>query len=71
MKPKKSVPSPQDDLWAGPRIARKLDVDPATVRRWVREGCPHYTLGNKLIRFKLDELLAWRAKHKRKLVAAQ
>jgi hypothetical protein len=57
----KKLPA-EEDLLSGPRIARKIDVDPATVRRWVREGAPHHVLGHKLIRFKLDELLAWRAK---------
>ena len=59
---------PEEDLLSGPRIARKLDIDPATVRRWVREGAPHHVLGDKLIRFRLDDLLAWRAGHKRKVV---
>jgi hypothetical protein len=40
-------------------------VDPATIRRWVRESAPHHVLGDKLIRFKLNELLAWRAGHRR------
>jgi hypothetical protein len=66
---RKPLPPPEDDLLSGPRIARKLDIDPATVRRWVREGAPHHVLGDKLIRFRLDELLAWRATHKRKVVS--
>jgi hypothetical protein len=70
MKLKRPLSSPEEDLWSGPRIARKLDIDPATVRRWVREGAPHQVLGAKLIRFRLDELLAWRAGHKRKQVEA-
>jgi len=66
MKSKKLSLSPEEDFVSGPRIARKLDVDPATVRRWVREGAPHHVLGDKLIRFKFNELLAWRAMRKRK-----
>lgn len=57
---------PVEDLLSGSRLAKKLDVDPATVRRWVREGAPHHVLGDNLIRFKFEELLAWRAQHKRK-----
>jgi hypothetical protein len=70
MKSKKPLPTPHEDLLSGPRIARKLDIDPATVRRWVREGAPHHVLGDKLVRFRLDELLAWRAGHKRKQLEA-
>jgi hypothetical protein len=63
---KRKNAQPEDDLMSGPRIARKIDVDPATVRRWVYEGAPHIVLGDKLIRFNLDELLAWRAQRKGK-----
>ena len=51
----------EEPLEAGPRIARKLDLDPATIRRWAREGAPHHVLGDKLVRYRLSELLAWRA----------
>ena len=66
MKQKKLSPPEEEDFLSGPKIARKIDVDPATIRRWVREGAPHQVLGDKLIRFKLNELLAWRAGHRRK-----
>jgi hypothetical protein len=45
---------------AGTKIARNLDVDPATVRRWVREGCPCYKIGPGLVRYRLSEVIAWR-----------
>jgi hypothetical protein len=51
----------KDDLKSGPSIARMLDVDPATLRRWRREGCPHHNIGNGMIRFRLSEVLEWRA----------
>jgi hypothetical protein len=51
----------QQQLESGPRIARKLDLDPATIRRWAREGAPHHVIGEGLVRYRLDELLAWRA----------
>jgi transposase-like protein len=66
MKLKKLSLPQEEDFLSGPKIARKLDVDPATIRRWVREGAPNHVLGDKLIRFKLNELLAWRAGHRRK-----
>jgi hypothetical protein len=55
---------------SGPKVARKIAVDPATIRRWVREGAPHYILGDRLVRFKLDELLAWRKTHRRSATKA-
>jgi hypothetical protein len=55
----------EEPLEAGPRIARKLDLDPATIRRWAREGAPHHVLGDKLVRYRLNELLAWRAGRQR------
>lgn len=61
MPPKKQT---LKNLESGPRIARKLDVDPATVRRWVREGMPHHIIGEGLIRYRLEEVLAWRAERK-------
>jgi hypothetical protein len=47
-------------LISGPHLARIVDVSPATPRRWRREGCPCHLLGNGLIRYKLEEVLAWR-----------
>ena len=57
---------PEEPLEGGPRIARKLDLDPATIRRWAREGAPHHVIGEGLIRYRLNELLAWRAERKGK-----
>jgi hypothetical protein len=57
---------PQAAFESGPRIARKLDLDPATIRRWAREGAPHHVIGEGLIRYRLDEVLAWRAERKAK-----
>ena len=59
-------PQPVEQLESGPKIARKIDVDPATIRRWAREGAPHHILGDKLIRYRLEVLLAWRAGRKAK-----
>jgi transposase-like protein len=50
-----------EELLSGPSIARILDVDPATVRRWRKEGAPHHLLGTGLIRYLLSEILAWRS----------
>ena len=48
-----------DPLVSGSSIARSLDVDPATVRRWKLEGMPSHEIGG-LIRYRLSEVLAWR-----------
>lgn len=53
-----------DALESGPNIARKLDLDPATIRRYAREGMPHHNLGPGLVRYRLSEVLAWRAQRK-------
>jgi hypothetical protein len=59
---KKTIISPEEQLLSGPEVARKLCLDPATIRRWRNEGAPSHILGNKLIRYKLSELMVWRAK---------
>lgn len=44
---------------SGSAIARRFDVDPATIRRWRREGMPHIVYGQKMIRYKVAEVSAW------------
>jgi phage terminase Nu1 subunit (DNA packaging protein) len=51
----------RETLQSGPKIAQLLDVDPATVRRWRREGCPCQIIGHGLIRYELSKVLEWRA----------
>ena len=55
-----------EDLKSGPQVARFIGVDPATVRRYVREGLPRHVLGAGFTRFKVSEVLAWLAQRKRK-----
>jgi transposase-like protein len=57
-----SAPDSKEPLLSGPKIARSLDIDPATVRRWRKEKAPHHLIGKGLIRYRLSEILAWRAK---------
>ncbi len=45
---------------SGPNVARVIDVDPATIRRYRREGCPAHSIGSGLVRYRLSEVLAWR-----------
>jgi len=49
------------ELKAGSSIARIIEVHEATLRRWAREGMPVHLLGPGLVRYNLDEVLAWRA----------
>jgi len=53
-----------EKLLSGPSIAKTWDLDPATIRRWRREGAPSHVLGNGLIRYRLRELEKWRASRK-------
>lgn len=48
-----------DRLEAPGEIARALQVDPATIRRWARAGCPRHIIGKNLIRYRLSEVMAW------------
>lgn len=50
-----------EKLLSGPNVAKTWDLDPATIRRWRKEGAPSHILGNGLIRYKLSELEKWRA----------
>jgi hypothetical protein len=52
-----------ENLLTGPALARKLQIDPATPRRWIREGCPFHSLGGYK-RFDLEEVLTWHAKRR-------
>jgi hypothetical protein len=51
----------EEKLHSGPNVAKTWDLDPATIRRWRREGAPFHVLGCGLIRYKLSELAKWRA----------
>lgn len=56
----------EEPFVTGPSVARKISVDPATVRRYHREGCPGHILGPRMTRYKLSEVLAWLAQRKSK-----
>jgi hypothetical protein len=59
-----------EQLISGGTAARILDVDPATIRRWKREGAPSYHKGHNLIRYKLSELEKWRSERPVKKITA-
>jgi len=44
---------------SGAAVAWELDVDPATVRRWRRQGCPSETYNAKMIRYRLSAVRDW------------
>ena len=57
----------EEEFKSGPQIARIVSVDPATIRRYARdEGMPRHVLGEGMVRYKLEEVLAWLAQRKRK-----
>ena len=65
-KKEKLIPGPKvadflDVLMSGPKVAGFLDLDAATIRRYRREGCPAHLIGEGLVRYRLSEVLAWRA----------
>jgi phage terminase Nu1 subunit (DNA packaging protein) len=49
------------ELRSGSQTARIIGMHEGTLRRWVREGCPVHNLGPGLVRYDLQEVLAWRA----------
>jgi hypothetical protein len=49
----------QEDQVPGPAVARRLGVDPATVRRWRREGCPAEIYNAKMVRYRISEVRDW------------
>jgi transposase-like protein len=59
-----SAPDSKEPMLSGPKIARILDVDPATIRRWRKEKAPHHLIGEGLIRYRLSEIVGWRATRK-------
>jgi predicted DNA-binding transcriptional regulator AlpA len=61
---KKSIVLPEEKLLSGPEVAREWCLDPATIRRWRKEGAPSHVLGAGLIRYRLSELKTWRANRK-------
>ena len=61
----KKLKPTQERLLFGPSVAKEWDLDPATIRRWKREGAPFTVLGKGVIRYKLSELAAWRAQRQR------
>jgi hypothetical protein len=59
---KKTIKTSDEELLSGAAVARKWSLNPATIRRWKDEGAPAHELGKGLIRYRLSELIAWRAK---------
>jgi hypothetical protein len=54
----------EEKLHSGPNVAKIWCLDPATIRRWRKEGAPCHVLGTGLIRYRLSELKEWRANRK-------
>jgi Ni/Co efflux regulator RcnB len=55
-----SKPVKSAEPWqTGPEVAKHYRRDPATIRRWRREGCPSHKKGYKLILYRLSEVDRW------------
>lgn len=46
-------------------VADHFRVSAKTVMRRAKQGMPHYVLGNRSVRFKLDEVLEWSRNQKK------
>ena len=49
----------QEQWLTGPELAKLYRVDPATIRRWRREGAPSRRRGYRLIYYRLSEVERW------------
>jgi len=57
--PKENVPTPEAlvDIEV---VAKHFDVNPLTVRNWVKDRkCPHFKPSRQILRFRLSEVEAW------------
>jgi hypothetical protein len=59
MKKVVNLPDKSEPLISGPSLAERYEVDPATVRRWKREGMPCHAFNQKLVRYKITEVEVW------------
>lgn len=57
-------------LFTAEALAPELRVSVATLRAWTRQGCPYVSLGRRLVRFKIEDVLKWsKARDTRKYAA--
>jgi hypothetical protein len=49
----------EENKLTGSELARHYVVDPATIRRWRRDGMPCHWYSAKMVRYKLSEVEAW------------
>lgn len=59
-------PAPGNDAQAGPLLTREelaaaLRLSEATLKRWDQSGCPRVLIGDRLPRYRLADVLAWRS----------
>jgi hypothetical protein len=62
---------PEEPKLSGPELARALHKDPATIRRWKDEGCPHEELTHGTVLYQLSKVLAWHQTHYKSKKAQQ
>jgi excisionase family DNA binding protein len=51
---------PEPEVLTTLQLAKRFGVSKDTVYRWIREGCPHFKVGDKDYRFRYDKVLAWK-----------
>jgi hypothetical protein len=59
-------PVPGNDAQTGQLLTREelaaaLRLSEATLKRWDQDGCPRVLIGNRLPRYRLADVLAWRS----------
>jgi len=48
------------ELLTTEELAKLIKVSPDTARKWRRLGCPHVPVGERKLRWRLDDVLRWR-----------
>jgi hypothetical protein len=59
------TPAAEDDASSAPLLTREelaasLRLSEATLKRWDQQGCPRVLIGERLPRYRLADVLAWR-----------
>ena len=46
-------------FWTAKELAEELRCSEAVIRKWQKEGMPSISLGRRLRRFHLDQVISW------------
>ena len=53
------------ELLTTKELAKLIKVSPDTARKWRRLGCPHVPVGERKLRWRLEDVLRWREELRR------